>query len=238
VHPDTEGRALRLIDALVKGLKNLGYAVQGEDNSNKDQYFVILGQRIRFELKEHAKQIDHVLTKKEMAVKKAGRYSYAPKYDYLPTGRLEFNLGPVIWGVRGYKKKWSGSTRKLLEDQLRDVILGAILLASESRREAERQEKAEQVAAEQRMKRIEEEKRLAEEETRRRALDVHVQNWVKSKQLRSFIQEFEGRLMDGPYTEQAKQDRMSWIAWANEYANQLDPITATLAKLADLPQED
>jgi hypothetical protein len=112
------------------------------------------------------------------------------------------------------------------------------LLADGQRREDERQEKAEQVAAEQRMKRIEEEKRLAEEETRRRALDVHVQNWAKSRQLKSFIHEFEGRLTDGPYTEQAKQDWRSWIAWANEYANQLDPITVTLAKLASTPRQD
>ena len=238
VHPASVGRAVRLMDALVKGFKNLGHEVRGEDNSNKDQYFEVLGQRIRFKLREHAKQINHILIKKEMADKKAGGYFYAPKYDYLPTGRLEFNLDPVIWGVRGYKKKWSDSTKKLLESQLRDIIQGSILLAGELRREAERQEKAEQVAAELRMKRIEEEKRLAEEEARKRALDVHVQNWVKSKQLRSFIQEFEGRLMDGPYTEQARQDWRSWIAWASEYANQLDPITATLAKLADSSQKD
>jgi hypothetical protein len=44
--------------------------------------------------------------------------------------------------------------------------------------------------------------------------------------------------MDGPYTEEAKQEYRSWIQWASEYANQLDPITATLAKLADSSQKD
>lgn len=238
VHPTSVGRALRLMDALVKGFKNLGYGVRGEDNSNKDQYFEVLGQRIRFKLREHAKQIDHVLTKKEMAEKKAGGYFYPPKYDYLPTGRLEFNLDPAIWGVRGYRKKWSDSAKKPLESQLKDIIQGSILLAGELRKEAERKEKTAQLEAEQRMKRIEEERRLAQEETCRRALDVHVQNWAKSKQLRSFIREFEERLMDGPYTEQSKQDWRSWITWASEYANQLDPITATLSKLADSSQKD
>jgi len=238
VYPNSMGRALRLMDALVKGFKKLGYAVRGEDDSNRDQYLELLDQRIRFKLKEKAKQIDHVLTKEQMADKKMGGYLYAPKYDYLPTGIFELYLDPVAWGARGYKKKWSDSTRKPLEGQLRDVILGAISLAGELRKEAERQKEAEQLADEQRTKRIEEEKRVTEEEARRKALDLHVHNWVKSKQLRSFIQEFEGRLMDGPYTEQAKQDWRSWITWASEYANQLDPIAATLAKLADSSQKD
>ncbi|MGA2533381.1 MAG: hypothetical protein ABSG19_10135 [Candidatus Aminicenantales bacterium] len=238
VYPTSMGRAMRLMDALVKGLRRLGYDVRGEDASNKVQYFEILGQRIRFQFKEKAKQIDHVLTKEEMARKKQGKPVFTNKYDFLPTGHLELNLDPEIWGAVGYKKKWSDSARKPLEDQLRDVIVGAVSLAGELRKEAERQKKAEQLAAEQRMKRIEEEKRLAEEEARRRALDVHVQNWVKSKQLRSFIQEFEERLMDGPYTEQTKQEYRSWIQWAGEYASQLDPITATLAKLVDSSQKD
>ena len=88
------------------------------------------------------------------------------------------------------------------------------------------------------MKEIEEHKRRAEEETRRKALDVHVQNWVKSKQLISFIQEFEGRLLDGLYTEQAKQDWRSWIKWASEYADQLDPITVTLVNISVPPQKE
>ena len=238
VHPTTVARALRLMDALIKGLNKLGYKVRGEDNSNRDQYFEILGQRIRFKLREHAKQIDHVLTKKEMADKKAGGYFYAPKYDYLPTGLLELDLDPVIWGGRGYKKKWSDSAKKPLESQLQDIVRGSISLAGELRKEAERHKEAEQVAADQRKKRLEEEMRLAEEEARKRELDIHVQNWAKSKQLRSFIQEFEERLMGGPYTEQAKQDWRSWITWANEYANQLDPIAATLARLANKVQED
>jgi hypothetical protein len=194
VYQNSMSRALRLMDALIKGLRKLGYEVRGEDASDKDQYFEIMGQGIRFKLKEKTKQIDHVLTKEQMADKKMGRYFYAPKYDYLPTGNFELYLDPVTWGARGYKKKWSDSTRKPLEGQLRDIILGAISLAGELRKEAERQKKAEQLAAEQGMKRIEEEKRLAAEEARRRVLDVHVQNWVKSKQLKSFIQEFEGRL--------------------------------------------
>jgi hypothetical protein len=232
VYQNSIGRALRLMDTLVKEFRKLGYEVRGEDASNKVQYFEILGQRIRFQFKEKAKQIDHVLTKEEMARKKQGKPVFTNKYDFLPTGHLELNLDPEIWGAVGYKKKWSDSARKPLEDQLRDVIVGSISLAGELRKEAGRQKKAEQLAAEQRMKKIEEEKRLAEEEARKRALDVHVQNCVKSKQLKSFIQEFEGRLTDGPYTEQAKQDWRSWIKRANEYADQLDPITATLAKLA------
>jgi hypothetical protein len=122
VYPESMGRALRLMDALVKGIKKLGYDVRGEDASNKDQYFEILGQRTRFQLKERAKQIDHVLTKEEQAEKDRGREPYTHKYDFLPTGHLELILSPETWIGAAYKKKWSDSTRKPLENQLRDII--------------------------------------------------------------------------------------------------------------------
>jgi len=173
-----------------------------------------------------------------MARKKQGKPVFTNKYDFLPTGHLELNLDPEIWGAVGYKKKWSDSARKPLEDQLRDVIVGAISLAGELRREAERQKKAEQLADEQRMKRIEEEKRAAEEEARRRALDVHVQNWVKSKQLRSFIQEFEGRFRKGQHTAQAEREFRAWLSWAIDYADRLDPISTLLAKMSNPSQAD
>ena len=231
VYPDSTDRALLLMDALVKGIKKLGYGVRGEDNSNRDQYFEILDQRIQFQLKERTKQIDHVLTKEEQARKAQGREIFASKYDYLPTGLFELILEPGIWIGPSYKKKWSDSIKKPLESQLRDIIRGLILIADGQRKEAEKQKKAEQVTAEQRMIRIEEEKKLAEEEARRKATDNHVANWVKSRQLRAFIREFERRLMAGPYTEQVKSDYQTWIRWANEYARELDPITATISKL-------
>lgn len=238
VYPDSMGRALRLMDALVKGIKKLGYGVRGEDNSNKDQYFEILGQRVRFQLKERTKQIDHILTKEEQARKAQGREIYASRYDYKPTGLFELILEPGIWIGPPYKKKWSDSSKRLLESQLRDVIQGLILIADRQRKEAERREKEEQVAAEQMTRRLEEEKKLAEEEGRRKAADNHLANWLKSKQLLSFIREFEKRLSDGSYADQTKQPYQAWIKWAREYADQLDPITVTLAGLASSSQKD
>lgn len=237
VYPDSIGRALRLMDALIKGIRKLGYSVRGEGASNSDQYFEVLGQKTRFQLKERAKQIDHVLTKEELAIKAQGREPYTHKYDLIPTGHFELILSPEIWIGAAFKKKWSDSSKKTLENQLRDIIQGLILLADEQRKEAERQKKAEQVAAEHRMRMIEEEKKLAEEESRRKAADSIVANWLKSKQLMSFIREFERRLMDGPYTEQVKQEFGSWIRWAREYAYQLDPISVTLAKIGGSPHE-
>jgi hypothetical protein len=148
------------------------------------------------------------------------------------------SVDPEIWGAVGYKKKWSDSARKPLEDQLRDIIVGAISLAGEIRKEAISQKKAEQLAAEQRMKRIEEERRQAEEEARFRELDSLVTRWTKGMQLRAYVQEFKRRFMEGSYTEEVSQDFNRWILWANEYADRLDPINASLARMSDLSQKD
>ncbi|MBE3125205.1 MAG: hypothetical protein IMZ57_06055 [Acidobacteria bacterium] len=238
VYPNSMGRALRLMDALVKGLRKLGYDVRGEDASNKDQYFEILGQRIRFQFKEKAKQIEHVLTKEEMARKEQGKPVFTNKYDFLSTGHFELNLDPEIWGAVGYKKKWSDSSRRPLEGQLSDIILGVISLAGEIRKEAISQKKAEQVAAEQRIKRIEEERRQAEEEARFRELDNLVTRWTTGMQLRAYVQEYTRRFMEGSYSDEASQDFNRWLLWANEYANRLDPINASLARISDMSKKD
>lgn len=233
VYPDSRSRSLRLMDALVKGIKKLGYDVRGEDASNRDQYFEILGQRTRFQLKERAKQIDHVLTKEEKAEIARGWTPFTHKYDYLPTGSLELILRPETWPRAAFKRTWADSARKPLENQLREIVRGLILLAGGQRQEKTSRKAAEQEAAAQRELGEAAERRQAEEEAQKRALDVHIQNWAKSKQLKSFVQEFEERLMSGPYSEQDKQGWKPWIKWVREYADQLDPIHATLAKFAN-----
>jgi len=238
VYPDSKSRSMRLMDALVKGIKKLGDDVRGEDASNRDQYFEILGQRTRFQLKERAKQIDHVLTKEEKAEIVRGWTPFAHKFDYLPTGNLELILSPETWPRAVFKRTWADSARKPLENQLKEIVQGLILLAGGQKREEAREKRAEQEAAGQRELREEVERRQAEEEAQKRALDVHLQNWAKSKQLKSFVQEFEERLMSGPYAEQDKQGWRPWIKWVRECADQLDPIYATLAKFANPTQEN
>ena len=238
VYLDSKGRALKLMDSLVKGVRNLGYDVRGEDASNRSQYFGILGQRIHFRLKEHAKQVDHVLTTEQMVDKKKGRLFFAHKFDYLPTGHLTFYLEPSCWVSSGYRKKWSDSARRPLEDQIRDIIMGAISLASASIQAEEARKRAEQEAAEQMKKRIEEERKQAAEEARLRELDSHVARWAKSKQLKAFIKEFKTRSGEGSYSKQVTEEVSNWVSWAHAYAERLDPIAAILTKLAGTSRQD
>lgn len=237
VYPDSMGRALRLMDALVKGIRKLGYGIRGEDNSNRDQYFEILGQKTRFQLKERAKQIDHVLTKEEKAEKAQGREPWTSKYDFLPTGHLELILSPETWIRAAYKKNWSDTTRKTLEDQLRDIIRGLILLSDGQRKEAERWAKVEQAAAEQRKLREEAERRQGEEAARLRELDNYVGRWVQSRQLKGFVQELKARFSEGSYSDEEKSEFGKWVQWANAYADRIDPIPAALSKLIQTAQE-
>ena len=88
VYLASKGRALRLMDSLVKGIRKLGYDVEGRDASDRSQYFGILGQRIYFRLKEHSKQVAHVLTTEQMADNRRGGYSSYTSTIIFPLGDL------------------------------------------------------------------------------------------------------------------------------------------------------
>lgn len=236
VYPKSEGRALRLLDSIIKFFRNLGCEVRGVSTSNDKQHIQILGELIVFGIEERTKRIDHVLTKEELACKQAGRYFHADKWDFIPTGEITLLID--VWAPGIVRRRWSDSSRRSLEDKASEFVIGAIYAANALRKRRDDQEEAERLAAEQRRLKLEYEKKLAEEEARRKTADVRVANWIKSRQLRAFIRELERCLTNGPYSDQARQECQSWIKWANEYADQLDPIFVMLAKLAVSSQID
>lgn len=226
VGPDSLKRALRIMDALLKCFDEMGFEVSTHVYQVPTTYVHILGEKIRVYLKEKTRQVDHKLTDEEKKDLKRYGHSFAPRWDYIPTGKLSLIIDE--WGTYDIKKNWSDTKSKRIEDMLNDFIISVYKIAYIDRqRRLEREE-------EQRRRRAEQEK-LAEEARRREAeqkrlLDFESQAlmWAKSEQLRVYIKEVEKRASLRQCSMVFRKRFDDWMSWAKQHADRIDPLDKKL----------
>lgn len=204
-------RALRIMDALLKAIDTRGGEIEVKD---RETLCIMNHARVRFNLWEKVKRSERELTAEER------EKSYVPnRWIYTPTGEFMFTIDEWVVG----RKSWKDKKQKPIEDQLNDIVVG-LTTASEiihsrdlerAREELRRLEEARQHQEMQRQRRLEEE--------RREELDTMAALWVKSRNLRAFIEECEHSMSSSgaPISESAEA---RWLRWARAYADSIDPL--------------
>jgi hypothetical protein len=220
VSPSSLNRALLIMDALIKGLEASGYTLSTEGGRFLTTDVEILGQKLRFCLKERVRRDDHVPTTAER--KEMDQYPHVHsviRWDFVPTGELTLQI--ESWGTR---RSWSDTVSQRVEDKLNDCMLAVIKLAGEGRkRQLEREEQARRWE-EERRRREELERQRREEEERLRALEKEVENWGRAQQLRLYIQAAEKAAASEPLSWPAQEELERWLTWATRHADRLDPL--------------
>lgn len=132
----------------------------------------------------------------------------------------------------GTRKNWADTKTKTLEQRLGSVIAGLPLIAESIKAARVRREE------QQRARLIEEELRLEQvrqDESQRRLRQELVSNterWVRSVQLRAFIEATCKANAGSPAHVQEKT--ALWATWATAQADQLDPIQANNGSVINL----
>jgi uncharacterized protein YutD len=214
-------RALRIMDAVVKGFEVEGVAISFEPGFKDSSYATIKGEKIFFSLVEDYRRVDHIPTKEEKT-----RPSWDMKrYDYHPTGKMSLNIS--VNGAYGTRKIWSDSKTGRLEEKVGDFLNGAILIAHVLKMERQKWEEKQQKLKEEQRQREENEKKLAEEKARLQELELQAELWAKSEKIRRFALAVETAVACGNLPEEQKKGIVSWMAWARKQADQMDPIKLT-----------
>ncbi len=223
-------RAMCIMDALLKAFEKRGYGVQLKQHDRTWATSVtVLGEKLEFGLIEHYRQIKRP---PEPATKKRDPYflySYN-QYDYYPSGMLELTIKSYVYGCR---KSWSDGVKQRLENLLNSFMIGLIKGALKIEEERKRRELEEQKRQELMRIRQERARLIEEEKSRVRALEMEAANWVKSQQIRSYIEavrniiiQNQGEIMPGSETEK-------WLTWANQQADRIDPLTKSPPSILD-----
>jgi hypothetical protein len=230
-------RALRIVDALIKGLLERGFEVSQEDGSVKVQ---IHGECLGFGISED------VITQKTQPedTKLDGYYRFGhSRFDRVrvPTGKLCLTIHDrgYYWGSN-LRRNWRDTKRKQLEDSLDEFVMGLIKRSAKKKehrhqREEEalqRQELARQREAEQ--QRLAELKRkIQQERARVSKLVADAENFHKSKQVRDFIAAVENERLNGNSGYITDDDHETWVKWARDQADRLDPLTESPVSILD-----
>ena len=139
VSPKELGRALRIMDALIKALERRNFKVTIDENVYRNQdetYVTILGEKIRFRIQEPSNKRDREPTAQE---KKDGYRGY-PRFEFFPSGKLSLMINEYTRG----RKTCEDGKKQRLENCLNDFVIALIRVAEKDRArrlEREREER-------------------------------------------------------------------------------------------------
>lgn len=223
VFPASRERALRILDTFLKSAEARGWKVTDAVEHGDKLTLTILGEQYPVLLKEQARQVEHVPTEKEQRDLKRWAYTSVPAFDYVPTGELSIIIGD------GYYPKAQIKDGKLeqLESKL-EAFLGRLEEIAEKDKAA-RQEAARREAERIRLE-IERRKREAVESERRALLERRLKGWHDSADIRAFIAAIQDAFQQAGTNP--RDDLAEWLAWASDYASQLDPIPILISDMS------
>ncbi|MFE7517638.1 hypothetical protein ACFU8I_41385 [Streptomyces sp. NPDC057540] len=124
-----QGRALRLIQALITATENAGHpSAAGQTGSappphrrrRASPHFTITaqGQTVEFLVLQEQDRTEHVATEKELAEAKKNSWISIPRFDYTPSERLRF----VLSGGQPHRaSEWADTPGRSLEAQLAEI---------------------------------------------------------------------------------------------------------------------
>ncbi|MBQ0913118.1 hypothetical protein [Streptomyces sp. RM99] len=124
-----QGRALRLIQALITATEKAGhssaagqtgFAPPPHRRGRASPHFTITaqGQTVEFLVLQEQDRTEHLATEKELAEAKKNSWIRIPRFDYTPSERLRF----VLNGGQPHRaREWADTPARSLEDQLAEI---------------------------------------------------------------------------------------------------------------------
>lgn len=234
VHPSSIPRALRIVDALAKACEARGFELRRgrEDHRYEGQLRVVVdGFDAGLSLAERMRQEAYKLSEAEIATRKRGGYVYAPAHQYTATGEFSIKVEPTFFS--GLQGVWSDSKRRRVEERLGEVMLGLRKLAIWRRLDRERQQAREARHQEevQRCARLKAE--IEAEKARIQRLEDDATAWKRAEAIRAFA---DARAAAVASTNDP--DLTSWLAWARDQADRIDPLTPSPPSIIDTPEAE
>lgn len=211
VSPTQIGRALLIMDALLKAAEKRNYEVTvSADHWGEETRIVKEGEEVRISLYENSRKVQQEPTPGE---KKKPPYllNIEPVYEW--GGKLTVKIN-TRW--LSYQK-WTDRKNEPLENRLNDVFSGIVVmlesLVSEKRKKEEEERRRQEII-----------RRREEERQKREQLEANANKWRKSQDIHEFLNAYEARLIKEKGEILPDSSEAVWLAWARKYAESIDPL--------------
>jgi hypothetical protein len=224
-------RAMRIMDALIKALEARGFPVSVIEGKNGYATTVrVLDESLKFGLSENVDRKQRHLTPKQIDDKARYGFSFErPAYDYSPTGNLKLSIET---GCRhNLRRNWTDSVRRRIENCLNPFIASLIKVAMQEKLDRIESERHAREWAEQKLRREEEARRIADEKAKVENFVAVASAWRKSQELRRFIAALETAAFQKTGHIDPESKLAQWLSWARRHADLVDPIGESLKNL-------
>lgn len=232
-------RALRIMDAVLKGLEEREYRVAPGPT------VTILDATVKFSIEESLEAEREEADDLELE----GRYVFGHSRfnkKWIPSGRLVLRIHDAdrYW-AQGCRKSWRDGEKTKLEGVLNKFVGGLVAFAArikeheeaEARKEQERQ--AEELRREEAARqRAEKRKQYNAERARVETLLDEAKSWRRSQALRDYIEAAKCDHLQRFGTIDPVGDFAQWVEWAIKQADRLDPLRESPPSILDInPKE-
>jgi hypothetical protein len=219
------GRAMRLMDALIKALEARSSTVSVVERDRTHQTCVkMLDETIEIELREGLSRREKQFTAAELREREKSSWLRDRKeYEFYPSESFVFTI--LSYYGEGLRKVWSDGKRQRLENCLSSIIAGLGAAAEGEKALRLRREQRERERQEEQRRRWEEEERRRKQEEKIKDLERWVANWNQSRRIREFLSEVEKAAAEDSIKK--TENLSDWLSWAHAYADSIDPIHLT-----------
>ena len=145
-----------------------------------------------------------------------------PRFDYTPSGELRLHATEPAHSYRS--TTWKDTRTRPLEAQAQKILHGLLTIALDRQRhrEAERLRQIEERKQE-RLRELVRQRRTANEELIHE-LEEEAGAWHRARYLRRYIRAARRAAAGGTFTVDVQGEKTDYLAWAEHYVNQLDPL--------------
>lgn len=201
------GRALKILDTLIKAVKLKGHEIEFRYEKT---FIVVLGQRIEVKLREQTKRIPSKDT--------------WGSGEYIPTGKLYFEVG------HGYYEIDFKDGKQSVEEQLPMILANIEIIGEREHQQALERERREELERELKLVRLNLENRKRTELASFRELLVKAKRMDQTAIIRKYIDVVEENAVS---KSRMTPELQKWIDWANNKADSYDPLIEKKDELLD-----
>ncbi len=221
VSPEQRPRALRIANALVRALEKRGFALTPGERHLE---VLMFGVCLSLSIFEATKRSDYVPTDGEQAAKARGDWVYLPRYQFIPSGRLEIRVGG------GYAGSVKDGANQVVEEQLNKLIICMAKRALDIVQFREKCARAEELKQAQRREALAQKALQETEQEKLEVLRISAQRWQEAQVIRAYLLAME-KSVDG--SAGLNEDQRAYLIWARAKADWLDPLVVAPDSLLD-----
>ncbi|MEK7315380.1 MAG: hypothetical protein AAB011_04315 [Candidatus Eisenbacteria bacterium] len=232
------GRALRIMDALLRALEGMGHTVEVTRPRTREERqqvprpdvpdnatrVLVSGEWIEFGIFEVSKSVKEVPEPPKYLKGNALQswlLSSRPMTQYVPTGALQLRITNCEY--LGIRRIWGDAKNQRIEK-----CLGAFVVYLEVAAAAAKQDRLEREAQHrewEEKRRLEEEARTRarEEAERARRFEDHLRDWRLARDTRAFVAEARAVIVSADDAA-TNSNWTELLGWAEAYADRLDPL--------------